>query len=328
MRTHIPRIIVRMLGKCITFSFALFCVITGLTQTASGESVTGTVRCRSSLAPLPGIRVVLADAICPLYGCNPCSSGDALDTTTTDSVGKFEFQDPKPQGSGYFLHLEDVDGEENGRFYKRSTLARETVYMLPVDSTTRISGSVSRKTDSTAIPEIRVELVAVSTPMCAYYESLVEFCYTDEDGRFDFELEPPPEGSKYLIKILDEDGLENGGVFLPKHSVRFDAYYSPGPYDFYLEIDPASDVTGQQAKVNQSEALPVVSNGSVSMHLPNLWNTGETDAVITNARGAMIARLTIKDGQIVWHTEGIARGMYCFRLAQPHRDLTIPFVLP
>lgn len=335
MRTHIPRIIVRMLGKCITFSFALFCVITGLTQTASAESVTGTVRCRSSLAPLPGIRVVLADAICPLYGCNPCSPGQALDTTVTDSVGQFKI-DESVLPRYYFLVLNDIDFSPEGDYLPRSVrIDRESdqenqLYMLPMNSPVSVEGVVSKNLDSSSLAGIKVELHSVWYTGCmpsTAHDTVLLSGYTDADGRFSLELGSPSTSNHY-IKVVDVDGTENGGVFQPDSSKRFNAYFDPIPNSFYLSIDPASGVSMHETTMEKSSIIPVVSRGSVSMQIPTSWNPGETSIVITNARGVTVDRVKAQHGKVVWNTTTVARGLYCLNLVLSDRKITVPFVLP
>lgn len=150
--------------------------------------------------------------------------------------------------------------------------------MVPMNTPITVDGVVSNKSDSSSLAGIQVELHSILITGCmpsTVHDTLLLKGNTGSDGRFSLELEEAYTKNHY-VRVVDTDGAANGGVFQADSSESFNAYYDPDPHNFYLEIDPASDVTGQRAKVHQPKVLPVVTPASVSLHLRTSWNSRET----------------------------------------------------
>jgi hypothetical protein len=331
------RSLARLLGKMMTFVFALFCVLAGLFDEVSAATVTGTVRDRVSFLPIAFIQVIMSDIMCPLYGIGlPCARGRALDTAETGLDGKYQVQNFS--GSMVYFTLTDPDSTLPGGYKTRivspsisGTNARD-LYMLPKNGAYMVKGKALSVVDSVPIKGIKAGLYGVAVSYNGgynpiYTERLVATASSDQAGQVTFSVDTIL--SYAIINLSDIDSSANGGTFLAASSPRFNAFDDTSTIRIYMDKYSTSVRIAAAHNAQPISPAPVVKRGTVELSLPYRHLSGQSEAVVVDSRGTIVARPAVSAGGLLrWDVSAVSRGVYFVKVPSGRGTISVRVFLP
>lgn len=330
--------IARVLSKSFTFIFAVFCLVSGLMTSPSASTLHGKVINRVNFSPVQGIRIIMSDFICPLYGIGmgfSCTPNHALDTAITNGQGLFSLNGTKIR---YAFNLSDMDSLQNGSFLPYATIQSYpdtntgiTFYSMPKGGTYSVHGKVINSKNNEPIQGIKIQLFrpfnAPYPSTYVGYDSLSSEHFSDANGLFSFDLSTMETNA--VIKAVDVDSSAGSPWYIDAQSGTF----SPFSDTSIVVIPLTEKATSVRLNLNNTKAIqPItcsISQGMVSIRIDK-WNvTSQRNAIVFNSQGKSFAHLPIEPGGFIhWNPKGIARGVYFIQIPYNLSFLNLPIMLP